>query len=133
MSQAETTLKQAQLARDDAILVAPYAGTVADVLVRLGEAVQPGQPVLVFADLERLVVKTTDLDEASATRVRVGQRASVMLNAFDDRLVYGKVSSIAPMASVAASEDVSYVATVELDAHDPALRWGMTTKVEFIF
>ena len=132
VKQAETALSQAKLVRDNAILVAPYAGTVADVPVRSGEMVQAGQPVAIFADLSRLVVKTTDLDEASATKVRVGQRAAITLNAFDDRLVYGKVTAIAPMATVAASEDVSYVATIDLDQQDPALLWGMTTRVEFL-
>lgn len=132
VKQAETALSQAKVARDNAVLVAPYAGTVADVLVRSGEMVQPGQPVVVFANLSDLVVKTTDLDETSATKVKIGQRAAVTLNAFDDKLVYGKVTAIAPMATVAVSEDVNYVATIKLDQQDPALLWGMTTKVEFL-
>lgn len=63
---------------------------------------------------------------------RVGQRAAITVNAFEDRLAYGEVTAIAPMATVAASEHVNYVATIELDQQEPALLWGMTTRVEFL-
>ncbi len=132
IKQAETAIEQARLAQTNTVLLAPYAGRVSDVLVRPGEIVQPSQPVINFADLSSLVVKTTDLDEASATKIRVGQRVSVNLNALDDRLVYGRVTAIAPMATITVSEEVNYVATIELDEQDPSLRWGMTAKVEFL-
>lgn len=132
VTQAQTSVEQAQAQLDKATLVAPIDGTITNITIREGELAQPGQPVITIADLSNLKVETTDLDEFGAAKVKPGQAAKIRVNAFTDKTLNGKVSEIADQSVLLASGDVSYPVTILLDAQDPALRWGMTVKVEFV-
>lgn len=59
-------------------LVAPFDGTVLEILKREGEHVvrENHDPVIVFGDLSRLRVRG-EIDERNANRVQVGQRVTV--------------------------------------------------------
>lgn len=131
VDQAKTALEQAQAQLAKATLVAPMDGTITAIAIREGELAQPGQPIITIADLSNLKIVTTDLDEFGAAKVQPGQAASIRVNAFTDKTLSGKVSEIADQSVMLASGDVSYPVTILLDAQDPALRWGMTVKVEF--
>jgi HlyD family secretion protein len=131
VQQAQTALEQSQAALAKAKLVAPFAGTVTDVTIRVGEMVQAGASLITLADLSQLRVETTDLDEFGTARVKVGQPAKITVNAFNDKTLGGKVTNIAEQSVTLPTGDISYVVTLALDNQDPALRWGMTVKVEF--
>lgn len=131
VDQSKTALEQAQAQLAKATLVAPIDGTVTDIAIREGELAQAGQSVITIADLSNLKIQTTDLDEFGAAKVKPGQPANIRVNAFTDKTLTGKVSEIADQSVLLASGDVSYPVTILLDAQDPALRWGMTVKVEF--
>ncbi len=131
VDQAKTAVTQAQAQLAKATLVAPMDGTITNIEIREGELAQPGQPVVTIADLSNLKIMTTDLDEFGAAKVQVGQAVKIRVNAFTDKTLNGKVSEIADQSVMLASGDVSYPVTILLDAQDPALRWGMTVKVEF--
>lgn len=131
VDQAQIALAQAQLALEKARLMAPFEGTVTDWLVRENEFVTAGTPVIVIADLSRLRVETTDLDEWDTAKIQVGQKARIAVNAFSDKVLTGRVVAIALQSTVLPSGDVSYTVIVDLDQQDPEVRWGMTAKVEF--
>lgn len=131
VQQARTALEQAKAAQSKAILVAPYAGTVAELRIEVGDVVQPGVPVILFADLSRLEVRTKDLAEDDATKVSLGQQATVTMNAFENKVLRGKVTAIAPIATITSGGDANFTVTITLDKQDPDLLWGMTSKVEF--
>lgn len=132
VTQAKTGLDQAQAQLDKATLIAPMDGTITKISVREGEQAAPGQPVFTIADLSNLKIETTDLDEFGAAKVAIGQPASIRVNAFTDKTLTGKVTEIADQSVLLSSGDVSYPVTIVLDSQDPALRWGMTVKVEFM-
>ncbi len=131
VDQAKTGVEQAQAQLEKATLLAPIDGTITNINIREGELAQAGQPLFTIADLSNLKIETTDLDEFGAAKVKVGQTASVRVNAFTDKTLTGKVTEIADQSVLLASGDVSYPVTIVLDNQDPALRWGMTVKVEF--
>ncbi len=131
VDQAKTAVEQAQAQLAKATLVAPMDGTITDISIREGELAQPGQPIMMIADLSNLKIETTDLDEFGAAKVKPGQAVNVRVNAFTDKTLTGQVSEVADQSVMLASGDVSYPVTILLDAQDPALRWGMTVKVEF--
>lgn len=131
VDQAQTGLEQAQAQLTKATLTAPLDGTITDIALREGELVQPGQAFITIADLSNLKIQTTDLDEFGTAKVKVGQPANIRVNAFTDKTLTGKVTEIADQSVLLASGDVSYPVTIVLDKQDPALRWGMTVKVEF--
>jgi HlyD family secretion protein len=131
VEQAQTALDQANAQLAKATLLAPMDGTITKIAIREGELAQPGQPVMTIADLSNLKIETTDLDEFGAAKVQPGQVTKIRVNAFTDKTLTGKVSEISDQSVLLASGDVSYPVTILLDAQDPALRWGMTVKVEF--
>jgi len=129
--QARTSLEQAKANLEKARLTAPFAGTVVSIAAREGEMVAPGTPIIVLADLSRLQVKTTDLDELSVAKVKVGDSVRITVSAFDNKVLSGKVVAIAPRGEKLPTGDIAYTVTIALDEQDPELRWGMTVKVEF--
>ncbi|MBC7263437.1 MAG: efflux RND transporter periplasmic adaptor subunit [Chloroflexi bacterium] len=125
LAQAEASLAAAQATLDQAVLRAPFAGTVGRVHVRLGEMISPGVPVVTLGDLSDLVVEITDLNEMDVWRVKVGQRADLTFDGLPGRVLRGHVERIAPMATPGAG-GTNFPTIIVLDETDPGLRWGMT-------
>lgn len=128
LDNAQAALSAAKAKLADLELRAPFSGTVSEVNVRLGEWVNPGQTILVLADLVDLQVETTDLNEIDAARVKVGNPVTVTFDALPGIEVKGMVKSIAPKASEGSG--VNYTAVVTLDDLPELLRWGMTAFVD---
>jgi hypothetical protein len=76
-------------------------------------------------------VKTTDLDELSVAKVKVGDSVKITVSAFDNKVLLGKVVAIALRGEKLPTGDIAYTVTIALDEQDPDLRWGMSVKVEF--
>jgi HlyD family secretion protein len=130
VAQAEAAVTAARNALEDAVLRAPFAGTIGEVLVQEGELVTPQTAVIRLGDLSRLRVRTEDLGEGDVNLVRVGQPAHVSIDALPDREFQGTVASIAPFASDRRGDKV-YEVLIDLDLpEDSGLRWGMGTFVE---
>jgi len=134
LAQMKLKLASAQRALDETVLLAPIDGTVTDLSIKAGEMASSGQAVAVLSDLETLIVDI-DLDEIDVARVSLGQKAIVMLDAFDDMELAGKVTAIAPTADI-ESGVVLYPVEITLDlggtAGDLPVRAGMTADVEVI-
>lgn len=128
VDQAQAALDLAKIAAADTVLVAPFDGTVAGILVDVGQVVAPGTPAVTFGNLSKLEIETTDLAEADVPRVVVGQPVKVTLDALPDQTLTGQVARIAPIANDHSGDKVFKV-TVDL-ADTAGLRWGMTANVE---
>lgn len=126
---AKAQLQASQSALDDLELKAPFTGTVAELNVKGGEWVIPGQPVLVLADLDHLQVETTDLSERDVPQVKTGQVVTVFVKALNQD-VKGKVAQVAPLADTLGG-DVVYKTTIDLDTIPDGLRSGMSVEVQF--
>ena len=126
--QAQASLDAAQKALARMTLTAPFAGTVASILVDEGEVAATGVPVAALADMSAWLVETTDLTELDVAAIAVGAPAEVQIDAIDDELVSGTVTEIAAVSTLTRG-DVTYPVTVRLDASDLPLRWGMTVSV----
>jgi len=135
VKQAEAALAQARSALEDASLRGPFDGTVTAVSIREGEMVAaagfPVSPVITIGDLGHLRIETTDLSEMDIARVKVGQEVAVTFDALPEKSLRGRVSRIAPMATLEAG-GTNYTVTIELEETDPDLRWGMTAFVDII-
>jgi HlyD family secretion protein len=129
VAQAELALTQARSALEDAELRAPFAGSIGSLMVRAGEMVSPGAPVVFLGDVSLFKVETTDLNEIEVNLVKVGQDVVLTFDALPERSFGGKVVRIAPMANMEQG-GTNFTVTVELDQQDPGLRWGMTAFVD---
>ena len=128
VDQAEAGVVEAQAALSEAILRAPFEGTIAALSIFPGETVMPGQALVSLADGERLLVETSDLSERDVDRVAIGQPAVILVEALGHN-VEGTVESIESKASTIGG-DVVYKVTVSLLEPPPELRWGMSVDVE---
>ncbi|MHB1356050.1 MAG: HlyD family secretion protein [Anaerolineae bacterium] len=127
---AQAALAQAKASLADLELRAPMAGTVTDVLVKVGGQVAPGVPAFVLATLDQFFVRTTDLKELDVAKVTVGQKVVVTVDALPGRELEGVVHEIALQAKNFQG-DVVYDVTIaftDLEAWK-SLRWGMSAEV----
>lgn len=125
-AQAALVSAQAQLAQNQ--IVAPFAGQIGAVNVRVGELATSGDFALQLGDTKQMVVSTTDLRETDVVRLAVGMPVEVTFDALPDAVFQGTVVRIAPM-STAAQGSTNYTVKVEVAELDENLRWGMTAFV----
>jgi HlyD family secretion protein len=127
---AQTGLAAAQAALANRELAAPFSGTVAQLNLKVGEQVSPGQPAVVLADFSGWIVETDDLTETDVPKIFPDQAASVTFDALPGVELEGKVQSISDL-NTDKSGDVTYTTKVALVDSDPRLRWGMSALVHF--
>ncbi len=148
---AEVERKQEYLRRDtktvqSAVLYAPTEGTV---LYNVqwgkpeeGKRVWKGGPFLDIVNLSKMVAET-QVNEVDFSRIGLGQRAEVTLEAFPDEKFHGKVTRIAGIAKDRSYKRQSVIRrdtsgvmifelVVEIEEDDPRLRPTMTATLDII-
>ncbi len=130
VDQARATLQQAELALENATLVAPMAGTVATVGVTEGELVSAAVPAVVLIDTSEYKIVLA-IDETDIGKIEVGQPATITLDAFPGEELSGQVTEVSPAGTIQQGI-VTYSVTVRPDPTDLPLRPGMTAGVEIV-
>ena len=113
LSHAEQAFERARLALDRTSLRAPFAGTLADVDVEIGQQVSPGMIVFRLLDDARMKVEVNVLD-ADVVHLRAGATARIRVPALDDAVFSGTIYSINP-----AIDDASGTARVTVAIPNP--------------
>ena len=106
----------------DARSIAPFAGVIVKKFVEVGDTVQPGQPLLNYADVEYLQVEVD-----VPARLRPGLREGMMVKAeldLDNRRVPVRVAQIFPMADAQR-----HTVKVKFDLPQGVSEPGMYTRV----
>jgi membrane fusion protein, macrolide-specific efflux system len=114
----------------------PIDGTVIQRSIEVGEVVTPGvqatfegKPLLTVADLSILLV-LVDLNQIDVAKVRLGQRATLTLDALPKQTYEAKVTRIAPASVRREHEQVDvFPIEAQLLAPDGAIKPGMTADV----
>ena len=109
---------------------APFAGTITNLDLKVGEFAASGTPVVTIADLSDWVVKTTDLTEIDVVNIQEHQPVALTLDALPGVTLKGTVMSIAQNFGEKQG-DIIYKVTVLLSDKNPQMRWGMTAQVNF--
>ncbi len=121
---AAARLKESRRLLDEVVLRAPFSGTVTKVFIQPGEWAVAGQPAIELTgdgEIELLV----QVPETMLDRVSPGQAVQVQLPFADNRLVPGRISSIARAALTAGR---LFPLKVEL-ADEPGVVAGLTAQV----
>ena len=126
---AKARVAQAQAALDEATLLAPFDGTIAELTINVGEIAAPGTRIASIADVTQWEVDTDDLSEVDVVGVQPGAAVSVTVDALPGVTLKGQVTSITPRSAVKRG-DVTYTVKVALTEADPHLKWGMTAFVD---
>ncbi len=123
---ARASLEVAQANLAQYTLTAPYDATVVAVHAAPGELAQLDQPVLTLATQNRMQVKTTDLPERDIPKIKIGQKATVFVEALG-REFPARVAAIAPRAQIVGG-DVVFEVTLAFEKQPDGLLWGMTAE-----
>ncbi len=130
IQQAQAAIDSAQVAVTQTELRAPFAGTIAQLNLKVGELTPRDQPAVVLADLSGWQIETDDVTEIKVPTLKVGQSVTIQFDALPDAALKGEVESISDVAQV-KSGDVVYPVKIKVLDNDPRLRWGMTAAVTF--
>ena len=121
LEEAETMLAQCEVR-------APFAGTIVDRLVDVGDYANEGQAVFRLIRLDRVKV-AFDVPEQDVGSVRPGQRKAFVLTGLPGREFAGEVTFV---SSQAARESNSFAVELEADNADGALKAGMIAQVALV-
>jgi HlyD family secretion protein len=132
---ADARIAQAQEALTYTTITSPIDGVVTRINAEVGELVvtgtmnNPGTVIMEVADLSQMLV-VAQVDEADVGKLKVGQKATIHVDAFADREFAGVVDSIA------LAHDVTYTMTkyfrteILLDDTEEKLHSGLTAHVD---
>jgi multidrug resistance efflux pump len=95
VNSAQLALQQAQLTLDNQTLRAPFAGVIISVPVSLGQQVATNTTITTLTNPDALEVDA-NVDETSVTQLKVGQAATVTLDAIPGRTFNAVVEAVTP-------------------------------------
>lgn len=125
---AEAQARVAKINLDDAIIRAPFSGTIAKRLVQPGEKVSPDSAIVTLVDLKQMVLEAA-VPAAEIPAVRVGQKVRFRVGGFGDRVFEGEVQRINP---VTADNSRSIMIYISVPNADSALKGGMFAQGELV-
>ena len=129
VAQAEAGVQAAQAALNEATLIAPFDGTIAEINTEAGQVVGPGSAIVSMADLNSWVIETDDLSEVDVINVQPDQAVTITFDALPGVKLNGRVLAVTPKAQTKRG-DVTYTVKIAIENPDPRLKWGMTGQVE---
>ena len=101
---------------------------------RIGDNILKTQPILYLPDISSMIVKTK-IREVDLYKVKTGQNCSVLVDAYPEKKLEGKISFIGALASdkLGGEPGVKYFGMiVEITTKDSDLRPGMTSRINIV-
>ena len=137
LAAAKTNLEVAQIQLADVTIRAPAAGTIIDKEVSEGQViasatnnVSGGTTLVTLADLGH-IIDSTLVTESDIGRVRVGETASVNVDAYPNRTFHGVVQNVSPQA-VTVQSVTMFPVIIALDNSSGLLKPGMNSDVTIL-
>ena len=125
LDEARLKLKRAKIELEHAVIGAPFAGYVSEVVVDRSNFVNKGDVVARIVSLDRLRLEM-DVLETEIRHIRLGARAEIELAALPGKAVRGRVASVNPTID---AERRTCRVLIEIDNPDRAVRPGMFADV----
>ncbi len=123
------SLAQAQKQLDEATIIAPFKGVVAKVSVDEKDTVLAATTIVHLIDPSRMVLEV-GVDEIDIAAVKLGQRATISIDALPSLPLEGKVSFISLLPTEEAGV-ITYNVKVEFDVPDGVgIRDGMSATAD---
>jgi HlyD family secretion protein len=111
-------------------LISPFAGTVSEVNVMVGDQVRSGSDGFRIDDLSHLLADV-QVSEVDINSVKVGQPVTITFDAILGQEYHGKVTQVAQIGNVAQGA-VNFTVTVEITDADEQVKPGMTAAVNVV-
>ncbi len=125
VQQAEAGVREAGIAKKDALVRAPYAGRIVRRMIEVGDLAAPGTPFFII-EQEGQYCADLVLPERHIQEIRIGQEAKVVISALDNLEVTGQVGRIIPSADAGSR---SFEIKVSLPQGLDGLKSGMFARV----
>jgi HlyD family secretion protein len=113
---AKMNLREEEIKLENATMMAPFAGLVAEVNVAAGDQVNENTVAIRLIDPKRFGVDVL-VNEMDIYKIKVGTEATVSVEALSSMVFPAKVAHISPVANVQSSV-VNYAVQVELEPLD---------------
>jgi multidrug efflux pump subunit AcrA (membrane-fusion protein) len=137
--QAKVQLEEAQKQLGDSVIKSPIDGIVLEKPVDVGDSVTSinsafggtGTTIVKVADLSKIQVRTS-VDEIDIGKIKVGQTAKVVVDAFPNKEFAGKVTNVFPQGVAGGGQGgglINFIAIVEVDNRENLLLGNMTATV----
>jgi len=126
--QAQITAAQSMM--DMAVIKAPFAGTVTNILVESGDLVSIGSPAFRVSDLEHQVIEV-EISEVDINSIEEGQSVELDFDAVLDKTYQGEVIEVG-MEGVATQGVINFLVKVETLDPDDRIRPGLTAAVNIV-
>ncbi len=111
---AVDTLKAAQRAFQDAVLIAPISGIVTLTVPVQGQNVTGADTIAQIVDDSEIYIDA-EVDESDIGKISVGQKANITLNSYPDQTFSGTISQIIPNTKTTTSGATVVVTRIKLD------------------
>lgn len=140
IAQSRAALAGARDTLSKTTLTAPMAGIVTRLPVEEGEVAvlgtmnNPGTVLLTISDMSE-VEAVMEVDETDIPNVKIGQTASVTIDAYPNRTFAGHVTEVgsSPISAVATgAEAINFEVKIQLDAPPPGVRPGFSVSADVI-
>ncbi len=138
VEQARSSLKRAEDDLRRTIIRSPMDGTVIQLDTEKGETVVPGSTnlpgsvLMTIADMSRIQAEV-EVGEVDIVGVELGQETEVRVDALEGKVLRGRVTEISTSGSKDPAQGViHFKVKIDIDDPDPALRPGMTAKVDIV-
>ncbi len=139
VQQTESDLKRAREDKEQYTLKATLGGLVVyennwstGRKIAVGDSPWGGMSLVSLPDLSKMQSQTY-VNEVDISKVKVGQRVNIRLDAFPDKLFKGAVASVGTIGQQRdQSNTKTFEVIVDIDGTDPVLKPGMTTSNEIV-
>lgn len=111
-------------------LTAPFSGTIVTLNINSGETVAAGTAIGEIADLDekRFIA---EIDETEVGKIKVGQKATIKLDAFEDKTIDSTISKISSTSTLTSTGATAYLLTFDIPA-DEKYRLGMNGEANVV-
>jgi RND family efflux transporter MFP subunit len=126
LTQAEISVKKAQIDLEKTKIRAPFAGIITDIQVSPGEHVSAGRELFTLVNISKIQVHAQVL-ESEIGKMQVGREVDLKFSAYPGKVFKGTVSAISPIVN---SEFKTCKVFIDVENPEEELKPGMHAEVE---
>jgi HlyD family secretion protein len=127
---AEAKVQALQNTINSAKIIAPFTGTVTDLLATTGQTVSSGTQALQMDDLNNLMINVS-VSEVDVNKLAVGQEASITFAAVSGKTYKGTIVQVGKAGS-SASGVVEFYATIKVTDADANVKPGFSATISIV-
>ncbi len=129
--QAQAAAASAEVALNHAVLRAPFAGSISNLNVTVGEVVSIGTPVATITNPSGMKIETY-ASENDVARLAVGDQAAVTLDAYGSGTTFPATVTAIAAAETEVNGAPAYEVTLHFTGNDNRIKDGMTGTAHIV-